>query len=155
MDLVLIVRAGELEGRGFMIAQGDQRTIGRAPECDIRLPDQGVSRRHCTVENGGNALHVVDLDSANGTEINGRLVYEGSLSPGDRLQLGPTVLECYAPPEGVRETERAEVLDLQCPKCKETLYTTWDWVERPSGGHDIVCVCEHCGHRWLREEPPP
>ncbi len=154
MDLVLIVRTGRLEGRGFMIAQGDQKTIGRAPKCDIRLPDQGVSRHHCTVENLGNALRVVDLHSANGTYINGQLLERGSLEPGDRLELGPTVLECrvrhegFRETEGIRRTERAEVLDLQCPKCKETLFTIWDWVESESGGHDIICACDHCGHRW-------
>jgi hypothetical protein len=115
------------------------------------------------VENVGNALHVVDLDSANGTEINGRLVFEGSLSPGDRLQLGPIILECRARPTRTSELEpsssfppnHVQFLYLECPECHRGLYTTWEWVERASGGYDFVCVCEHCGHRWLREETSP
>ena len=53
MNIELVVRQGDQPGRIFPIADGDRKTIGRAPECDIRLPDQGVSRKHCTVENLG------------------------------------------------------------------------------------------------------
>jgi putative nucleotidyltransferase with HDIG domain len=94
MDLVLVVRKGQQPGRVFGVADGAHKTIGRAPECDIRLPDQGVSRRHCTVENVGGRLEVVDLRSANGTYINGEPIERGSLGPGDELALGPAVLEC-------------------------------------------------------------
>jgi putative nucleotidyltransferase with HDIG domain len=102
MQLVLVVREGAHVGRVFPISQGDVKTIGRAPECDIRLPDQGVSRRHCTVENLGAVLRVVDLESANGSYINGQLVERGSLSPGDQLAVGPTVLECRSRPAAER-----------------------------------------------------
>jgi HD-GYP domain-containing protein (c-di-GMP phosphodiesterase class II) len=98
MDLVLVVREGEQVGRVFTVSRGDRKTIGRAPECDIRLPDQGVSRRHCTIENVGAVLRVVDLESANGSFINGQLMERGSLGPGDQLAVGPTILECRARP---------------------------------------------------------
>lgn len=98
MDLVLVVREGAQVGRVFTISRGDRKTIGRAPECDIRLPDQGVSRRHCTVENMGAVLRVVDLESANGSFINGQLVERGSASPGDELAVGPVTLECRSRP---------------------------------------------------------
>ncbi|NIN73534.1 MAG: HD domain-containing protein [Gemmatimonadetes bacterium] len=98
MDLVLVVREGAQVGRVFTVSRGDRKTIGRAPDCDIRLPDQGVSRRHCTIENVGAVLRVVDLESANGSFINGQLVERGSLGPGDQLAVGPTILECRARP---------------------------------------------------------
>ncbi|UCC74844.1 MAG: HD domain-containing protein [Gemmatimonadota bacterium] len=98
MDLVLVVREGTQVGRVFTVSQGGRKTIGRAPECDIRLSDQGVSRRHCTLENLGAVLRVVDLESANGSYINGQLVERGSLSPGDQLAVGPVILECRARP---------------------------------------------------------
>ena len=102
MDLVLVVREGQHVGRVFTISSGEKKTIGRAPECDIRLPDQGVSRRHCTVENLGQRLQVTDLESANGSYLNGELVETGALGPGDQLAVGPTVLECRSRPEPAR-----------------------------------------------------
>lgn len=176
MDLWLIVREGAQTGRVFRIAEGDKKTVGRAPECDIRLQDQGVSRRHCTVENKGAVLRVVDLESANGSFINGQLVESGSLSPGDQLAVGPVILECPAEPmpedllvvpsRRPKVSAKPEALSLlppnhvqflhfECPECYQTSCTTWEWVERASDGYDIVCVCEHCGHRWLQEKIPP
>jgi HD-GYP domain-containing protein (c-di-GMP phosphodiesterase class II) len=94
MDFVLVVREGAHVGRVFSILQGDRKTIGRAPECDIRLPDQGVSRRHCTVENLGARVEVLDLESANGSYVNSELVQKGYLGAGDQLAVGPVMLEC-------------------------------------------------------------
>ncbi len=94
MDYELVVKEGKQPGRTFLIAHGARRTIGRAPDCDIRLPDQGVSRRHCTLENDGDRLQVTDLESANGTYINGELMETGTLGAGDQLAVGPTILEC-------------------------------------------------------------
>ena len=88
MQLVLVVREGAHVGRVFPISQGDVKTIGRAPECDIRLPDQGVSRRHCTVENLGAVLRVVDLESANGSYINGELSTKKRAHAGDIITFG-------------------------------------------------------------------
>jgi HD-GYP domain-containing protein (c-di-GMP phosphodiesterase class II) len=102
MNLVLVVREGAHIGRVFAVAKGECKSIGRAPECDIRLPDQGVSRRHCTIENLGAVIRVVDLESANGCYINGQIVERGSLSPGDQLAVGPTILECRARPSSGR-----------------------------------------------------
>jgi putative nucleotidyltransferase with HDIG domain len=105
MDFVLVVRKGESVGRKFTIANGDLKTIGRSEECEIRLPDQGVSRRHCTIENLGAVLRLVDLDSANGTYINERAVKEGALDAGDELWVGPTVLECRDRPAPARRAQ--------------------------------------------------
>ncbi len=102
-DLELVVRQGQHPGRVFDLPVGVRKTIGRAPECDIRLPDQGVSRRHATIENLGQLLEVVDLESANGSYINGAAIQKGTLKPGDQLALGPTLLECRSRPERRRD----------------------------------------------------
>jgi putative nucleotidyltransferase with HDIG domain len=102
MELVLVVREGQHVGRIFNLPSRTPHTIGRAPECDIRLPDQGVSRRHCTVENVGARIQVIDLESANGSYINGEIVERGTLAPGDQLAVGPAILECRMRPEAER-----------------------------------------------------
>jgi hypothetical protein len=63
-------------------------TLGRSRECDIRVDDANVSRRHAEVRQEGATYWLVDLDSTNGTELNGRRVTRAKLSDGDRIGLG-------------------------------------------------------------------
>lgn len=70
---------------------GKRRTlIGRSKECDIQLADPNVSRRHAEVRQEGASYWVVDLDSTNGVEINGRRLKRAKLEDGDRLVMGST-----------------------------------------------------------------
>ncbi|VXB32850.1 conserved hypothetical protein [Luteimonas sp. 9C] len=61
--------------------------IGRAPECDITVHVDEISRRHARVKPVGDGLSVEDLDSSNGTYINAGRVQQGFLGPGDELRL--------------------------------------------------------------------
>jgi hypothetical protein len=67
-------------------------TIGRLPECAVVLDDPNVSRRHAQVRREGDAIFVVDLGSTNGTRVNGVLVREHRLVPGDVVSVGTTAL---------------------------------------------------------------
>lgn len=110
MHVELVVRKGDHPGRVFRIAQGDQKTLGRSPDCDIRLPDRGVSRRHCTIEYVGSRLEIFDLESANGTYIGGEQVERGLLLPGQELAVGPVVLLCQERNSGASATAPREAL---------------------------------------------
>jgi len=66
--------------------------IGRGPTCDLCLPDKALSRQHCRLEPDGDRWLVIDLDSRNGTYINGRRIQRQHLKDGDRLQIGDSVL---------------------------------------------------------------
>ncbi|HEX9415946.1 MAG TPA: DUF3662 and FHA domain-containing protein [Gaiellaceae bacterium] len=66
--------------------------IGRSRDCDIRVTDPNVSRRHAEVRQEGSSYFVVDLDSTNGTEVNGRRVRRAKLEDGDTIVLGATEL---------------------------------------------------------------
>lgn len=105
MNFELVVLEGRHPGQVYPLIRGQHRTLGRAPECDIRLPHQGVSRLHCTLEHQGGHLALVDLDSANGSFINGEPVQRGTIGPGDHLAVGPVVLECRAVPRASRTGE--------------------------------------------------
>ena len=61
--------------------------IGRAPECDISVPADEMSRRHAMVKPTPDGLSVEDLGSSNGTYINNKRVQTGFLGPGDELRL--------------------------------------------------------------------
>ncbi len=67
-------------------------TIGRLPECDVRLDDPSVSRRHARLEPSGSRWHIEDLDSTNGTRVNGEAVHRAELPHGDQLELGSVAL---------------------------------------------------------------
>jgi len=71
---------------------GGQAVIGRSKECDIQLPDPNVSRKHAEVRQEGAAYWVIDLDSTNGMEVNGRRQKRAKLRQGDRITLGSTEL---------------------------------------------------------------
>jgi DNA-binding CsgD family transcriptional regulator len=99
-------------GRGIVVELGARTTIGRAPDCDVVVDDDGVSRRHACVEIDaeGNA-DVVDLESKNGTRVNGSAITRERLRPGDLVEVGSIRLELrsLAPAElaQARRTARA------------------------------------------------
>jgi hypothetical protein len=66
--------------------------IGRSKECDVQLSDPNASRRHAELRQEGAAYWIVDLDSTNGTEVNGRRLKRAKLSSGDKIMIGSTEL---------------------------------------------------------------
>lgn len=67
---VLIAQQGPLDGRRWNIQS--EMTIGRAPECDIQIPDRQVSRVHARILLNDDAIELEDLSSKNGTFIGGK-----------------------------------------------------------------------------------
>jgi len=66
--------------------------IGRSKDCDIRLADPNASRRHAEVRQEGTSYWLVDLDSTNGTTVNGRRQQRARLESDDRITIGSTEL---------------------------------------------------------------
>jgi len=62
--------------------------LGREDHCDIVFPDVKVSRKHCLLEIWEQSVKIKDLDSSNGTYVNGKPVHDGFLNVGDKLSLG-------------------------------------------------------------------
>ena len=73
----------------------DVTTIGRGRDNDIVLPSDCVSRRHSRLERRNESLHVVDLQSTNGTYINDEPspVKDRALARGDQLKIGDTIFK--------------------------------------------------------------
>lgn len=75
--------------------EGDSLTIGRLDSCQIVLDDPNASRRHAELTRREDGWWIVDLGSTNGTLVNGSLVKERRLEPGDQLQIGSTELAFF------------------------------------------------------------
>jgi pSer/pThr/pTyr-binding forkhead associated (FHA) protein len=72
----------------FRILPGNVKTIGRAARADFVVEAPLVSRVHCRLTAGATELEVLDLDSTNGTFVNGQRVTRGAMRSGDRLGVG-------------------------------------------------------------------
>jgi diguanylate cyclase (GGDEF)-like protein len=86
----LIGVAGEHAGRLFCLAERQELVIGRTEDCEVRISlDEMVSRRHARLELIGENWQVRDLDSLNGTRVNGRdATMRMPLRRGDWVELG-------------------------------------------------------------------
>jgi hypothetical protein len=82
-----------VDGRTIPVTTG-KVVVGRSRECDVRVDDGNVSRRHFElVQEGPTTWAVADLGSTNGTEVNGRRVSgRKRLDDGDRITIGGTEL---------------------------------------------------------------
>lgn len=76
--------------------------IGRDPGCDIVVPGGRVSRHHARIELLGGVHHLVDLDSANGTQVGGRnIAGRVALEFGDEIQLAGEATFRYQPEQEI------------------------------------------------------
>jgi pSer/pThr/pTyr-binding forkhead associated (FHA) protein len=90
----LYVLNGLDEGKSFQLEEGSN-TLGRAFENDIRLQDKSVSRRHLRIEKAGDRYFLTDLQSKNGTFLDGRYLLPGTeldVQEGVPIAIGMTVV---------------------------------------------------------------
>ena len=80
--------AGAPASDNMQVALAETNAIGRSPECDVVIGDEAVSRRHCEIAWQYVQYVVRDLQSANGTFVNGQQVQLTPLREGDLLEVG-------------------------------------------------------------------
>ena len=109
--VVLTVCNGVEAGRRLFLNDKSDYLVGRSRDCALQLTTPETSRRHCLLAIALPNIHLVDLRSHNGTFVNGKRVgppdrpagvgrakedtkgSEADLSPGDRIEIGGTLLE--------------------------------------------------------------
>jgi pSer/pThr/pTyr-binding forkhead associated (FHA) protein len=88
MDFQLVVRQGGPQR--VLHLRKREAILGRARGNAVRIPSAEVSRRHCRLWQEGGLLFVEDLESVNGTFLNGESVRQRVVvRPGDHLEVGP------------------------------------------------------------------
>lgn len=84
----LVVLSAGMTGRSHELTVDKPTTIGRVEDNTFQIAEASVSSHHCEVLVRGNEVVIKDLNSTNGTFINGEKIAEAVLKPGQTLRLG-------------------------------------------------------------------
>jgi hypothetical protein len=87
----LVVESGPLAGQTIAVS-GEDFLIGRGSMCQLRIPDQAVSREHARLRQAQGSWFIQDQNSAAGTQVNGNRQMATRLNNGDRITIGSTTL---------------------------------------------------------------
>ncbi len=87
----LIVLAGSNVGEMYEV-EGPETVLGRGANATVRLNDDGISRRHARLVLVQNEVVLEDLNSSNGTAVNGEAITQRILRDGDKIRLGSTTI---------------------------------------------------------------
>ena len=130
----LVITAGTGEGREFRLRA--KATLGRAPDNDIILEDLKVSRHHAVIAFTEERYSITDLESANGTFVNGIRTRESHpLRAKDVISLGDTELTFYeVPPSAKTALTQPSAQPVPKPMGKVTTQT---WI----AGAAVLVIC--------------
>jgi pSer/pThr/pTyr-binding forkhead associated (FHA) protein len=103
---VVIVK-GRPEGMEYLVTR-ESTVLGRDKSADIVLKDAQVSRRHAVIEYREGTYVLRDLESTNGTRMNGSIIKESNLRHGDKFIIGDTTLQFVLEDTGKPRTYEIE-----------------------------------------------
>lgn len=83
---------GSIQGKTFPLKSG-KNLLGRSENCEISIQSQGISKNHCEVHVYPDKILVVDLNSSNGTFVNGVKVQTATVRTGDKLQIHDLIFD--------------------------------------------------------------
>lgn len=118
----LILRAGAL--RREITLDDKPHSIGRRPANRLMLDDQAVSGRHAHIYALGGRYQIEDLQSSNGTRVNGQPISKHTLKHGDRIQIGNNEFEFDDPPEASEPEQMLSTLVMMAPPKAQAPETT-------------------------------
>jgi two-component system cell cycle response regulator len=124
----LIVLMGESVGKTFSLER--PAIIGRGDVAQVRLHDDGISRRHAMVVRVSGDLCLEDLQSANGTRVNGQPITRHVLRDGDKIQLGERTILKFADADSVEEGFHQAMYEAAVRDALTRVYNRRHFVER-------------------------
>jgi pSer/pThr/pTyr-binding forkhead associated (FHA) protein len=88
---VLVICDGGFDGMEYELSS-EETIIGRNPTTDITLLDENISREHSIIlrDSETGTYSIEDLQSTNGTKVNGKRVRSADLQPEDEIEIGHT-----------------------------------------------------------------
>jgi len=101
------------DGRPARVFEAEQSviTLGRSSDNHLQIDDLNSSRHHCEIHENEGVYEVVDKDSRNGIFVNGHRVARQILQPGDKIEIGTTIIYL----------ERMGTETLEDPRGKQTI----------------------------------
>lgn len=84
----LVIKFAQQKNQRFELDEFGRYVLGRGEDCAVVLPNVSVSREHAAVIVGQQHITIEDLESANGTFLNGEPVQQHVLKSGDEIQIG-------------------------------------------------------------------
>ena len=134
---------GDITGRAFKL--GPQTVIGREPDCNICIPNEQLSRKHVQLIVTGGKVMLQDLNSTNGTYVNGKPVEHRILDENDEIRVGRITFKLIAPAvaasSNINSNEDKTVMATVVPNVKVELPKSTDqkfnttqksWVTKPT-----------------------
>ncbi|MDA1141203.1 MAG: protein kinase [Planctomycetota bacterium] len=107
---VLVGQEGRFKARRFSVAINGITTVGRLNDNDIALPDETISRHHCTIEAKDKKFMLQDRGSSNGCRINGEKISEEAISAGDSVRIGKVDFKFFVMAVSEDAYQLAEIL---------------------------------------------
>ena len=109
MDVNLVLFKKDGAQKAFSLPS-NITVIGRRHDCDLCIPLTPVSRKHCQLSQNKETLKIRDLDSRNGTFLNGKRIDEETLKAGDYIKIGPLtfLLQIDGEPKEIVPPEQAK-----------------------------------------------
>lgn len=92
-EVILHFLDGENEGVEIKLSPPREIYIGRSEESDVFLGEKKISRKHCQILVSEDQVRIVDLESTNGSFVNGKKISELTLKKGDKIKVGSSVIE--------------------------------------------------------------
>src|SRR5450432_152236 len=86
MASVIVIFGGK-EEKTYQLDRS-RLVVGREPKCEIQIDNLGISREHCAFSQRGEAYLIQDLNSSNGTYVNGKKITEHFLNNEDEIIIG-------------------------------------------------------------------
>jgi len=109
--IVISAKSAAIVGKMIKLDKAEM-VMGRAPETQLQVEDDGVSRKHCkiTVASSGH-FQLVDLGSTNGTYLNGIRVNVATLQDGDKIQIGANTVVKFSIQDQLEEQYQRSIYE--------------------------------------------
>jgi pSer/pThr/pTyr-binding forkhead associated (FHA) protein len=128
-----VLRGVSGEGFGRIYPLLGPTVVGRAPECNLRLDESGLSRQHARLVPTNDGIQIEDLGSTNGSFINGKRVQRGLATPGDEVGFDTLRFRLAAP------GQQADQPHVERPASRRAI-SPWLWVGLAAAGLAAIWI---------------
>lgn len=106
------ILSGPQRGQTFQLKEG-RNLLGRRSSCYIQIQSHGVSKEHCEILVSTQSLNISDLNSSNGTFVNGVRIQKSKLRVGDKISLNEVMLDIQTLSPQIRSSQGLSVVGAQ------------------------------------------